>query len=208
MVHERQPRLHGSKQDRDGSGVELTPMNRRMSTDLNGSALNKPHRPGLGTLAGSLLSGANDKLKGFLVSFVGGLRYFFSTPLWLPSICIGILHASVLNYGGTLVTFLLNAGFSLNLVTIARTSGSVFDFGSTVAFPLGVSLFMSGSIFRSLDQVQDTRYEMLNSTEEEPTDGQSHELAQEGPEKLMSLDLAVVKVAFWGLCGHVLLIVS
>ena len=67
-----------------------------------------------------------------------GLQYYFNTPVWIPSICAAIPHASVLTFSGTMITYLLNAGFPLNLVTGAKATGAVFELGSTVVFPWAV----------------------------------------------------------------------
>ena len=61
---------------------------------------------------------------------IGGIRYYFSTTVWLPSIAVAILHASVLAWSGTLITWLLNANFSLTEVIVAIVVGSLFEIGS------------------------------------------------------------------------------
>ncbi|KAI4148858.1 MAG: hypothetical protein LQ340_004906 [Diploschistes diacapsis] len=84
-------------------------------------------------------------LRGSLQSNFDNLSYFFKSPLWIPALGVAMLHASVLNYGNTITTWLLNAGFSINLVTVARASGSVFEMGSTVVFPFAVSMLASSN---------------------------------------------------------------
>lgn len=71
---------------------------------------------------------------------IEGLQYYFNTPAWIPSVCAAIPHASVLTFSGTMITYLLNAGFSLNLVTSARATGAVLELGSTILFPWAVGV--------------------------------------------------------------------
>ncbi|TVY46138.1 Solute carrier family 40 member [Lachnellula subtilissima] len=63
---------------------------------------------------------------------------YFSSEVWIPSMSLSFLHISVLTYSATFITFLLNAGFSLDLITIARAAGSVVEISSTVVTPIGV----------------------------------------------------------------------
>jgi iron-regulated transporter 1 len=64
---------------------------------------------------------------------------YFLSDVWIPSIALSLLHLSVLSYSATFITYLLSAGFSLNLITIARALGSVVEISSTVVTPFGVS---------------------------------------------------------------------
>ena len=68
----------------------------------------------------------------------GNLRVYFSTDVCIPSLALAVLHTSALSYSATFITFLLNSGFSLLLITIARTIGSCFEISSTFMMPLGV----------------------------------------------------------------------
>ena len=63
---------------------------------------------------------------------------YFSTRVWIPSMCLSMLHISVLTYSATFITYLLNAGFSLLLITIARTLSSIVEVSSTFIAPIGV----------------------------------------------------------------------
>lgn len=65
-------------------------------------------------------------------------RNYFSSNVWAPSLSLSLLHLSALSYGPTFITFLLNAGFSLNFITLARAAGSVVEISSTVVTPFGV----------------------------------------------------------------------
>ncbi|MCJ1387491.1 hypothetical protein MMC18_000334 [Xylographa bjoerkii] len=64
---------------------------------------------------------------------------YFSTDVWFPSLSLALLHLSVLSYSATFVTFCLNSGFSLLVITIARAAGSVVEVSSTFIAPFGVN---------------------------------------------------------------------
>ncbi|PQE25784.1 iron transporter protein [Rutstroemia sp. NJR-2017a BBW] len=70
--------------------------------------------------------------------FKGDFRRYFSTKVWVPSLSLSLLHLSALSYGATFITFLLNAGFSLDSITFARAAGCVVEISSTVVTPIGV----------------------------------------------------------------------
>ncbi len=96
-----------------------------------------------------LSSGGEDTLSllrpGFLGRVSRGLeqylqdfKNYFSCTVWVPSLALSLLHLSALSYGATFITFLLNIGFSLELITIARAAGSIVEISSTVVTPVGV----------------------------------------------------------------------
>lgn len=74
-----------------------------------------------------------------------GIRYYFSTTVWLPSVYVAVLHGSVLAWSGTLITWLLNAHFSFMEITVAKGIGSIFEIGSTFVFPWAVVTLLSES---------------------------------------------------------------
>jgi solute carrier family 40 (iron-regulated transporter), member 1 len=63
---------------------------------------------------------------------------YFSSNVWIPSLALSLLHLSALSYSATFITYLLNVGFSLNLITVARAVGSVVEISSTIVTPFGV----------------------------------------------------------------------
>jgi iron-regulated transporter 1 len=65
-------------------------------------------------------------------------RQYFSSHVWIPSLALSLLHLSALSYSATFITYLLNVGFSLNLITVARALGSVVEISSTIVTPFGV----------------------------------------------------------------------
>ncbi|KIN01949.1 hypothetical protein OIDMADRAFT_161651 [Oidiodendron maius Zn] len=70
--------------------------------------------------------------------YVADFRMYFSSPVWIPSLSLALLHISALAYNATFMTYLLAVGFSLDLITFARAAGSVVEISSTVVTPVGV----------------------------------------------------------------------
>ncbi|KAH7327182.1 Ferroporti-1 [Rhexocercosporidium sp. MPI-PUGE-AT-0058] len=64
------------------------------------------------------------------------LRHFFSMPIWPAAICMAFLYLTVLVYSAPLITYLLQSGMPLTIVTIARASGSLLGFIATFTTPL------------------------------------------------------------------------
>jgi solute carrier family 40 (iron-regulated transporter), member 1 len=82
--------------------------------------------------------GLIEKITHGLNQFAQDIKSYFSSEVWIPSLALSLLHISVLAYSATFITYLLNVGFSLNLITIARAVGSVVEISSTVVTPFGV----------------------------------------------------------------------
>jgi iron-regulated transporter 1 len=82
----------------------------------------------------SFLSRASQSIWTYAADF----RMYFSSPVWIPSLCLALLHISVLAYNATFITYLLAMGFSLDLITFARAAGSMVEISSTVVTPFGV----------------------------------------------------------------------
>ncbi len=66
------------------------------------------------------------------------LKHYFSIPMWPASISYALLQLTVLAYSATLITYLLEIGFSLASITIAQASGSITSLASTFITPLAV----------------------------------------------------------------------
>ncbi|CAD6447183.1 4ec8d017-a799-404d-8a27-b26c25b000c8 [Sclerotinia trifoliorum] len=88
---------------------------------------------------------SNVQVRSLIEKIARGVRLYredfqnyFSSKVWIPSLSLSLLHLSALSYGATFITFLLNVGFSLDVITLARAVGSVFEISSTVVTPFGV----------------------------------------------------------------------
>lgn len=73
-------------------------------------------------------------LKGYILDF----KNYFASNVWIPSLSLSLLHISALAYSALFVTYLLNVGISLDIITIARAAGCVVEISSTVVTPVGV----------------------------------------------------------------------
>lgn len=67
------------------------------------------------------------------------LKHFFSFPMWPASVSIALLQLTVLAYSATLITYLLEIGFELSSITIARASGAILALSSTIITPWAVN---------------------------------------------------------------------
>ena len=63
---------------------------------------------------------------------------YFSTDVWIPSLSLALLHVSVLTYSATFITYLLNTGFSLMLITLTRGLSSIVEVSSTFVTPISI----------------------------------------------------------------------
>ncbi|KAI1172398.1 Ferroportin1-domain-containing protein [Nemania sp. FL0916] len=75
---------------------------------------------------------------GRIRQYFKGLEMYFTSPVWMPSLALAILHFNMLTWRATFITYLINIGYSLNVITIARAIGSVFEISSTVITPRGI----------------------------------------------------------------------
>lgn len=182
----------------------------------HGNRFNSPPlRPPLGYkgVAQSILGKVSemlDNLRDIIQANVDGLRYYFGSAVWLPSICVAVLHGSVLAWSGTLIVWLLNEHFSLAEVTIAKGVGSVFEIGSTLVFPWAVKvLFSKGGTLESATSYQMIEQRGIHDEEEEETD-RDLDPADKLDENLVEHDQflgnrqlhsAVIGVARWSLCA-------
>ncbi len=85
------------------------------------------------------------------------------TDVWVPSLALALLHFSALSYAATFITYLLNVGFSLFLITVARACGSVIEVSSTFIAPAGIRVL---GRTKALDHDEEGIQELLPSNDE------------------------------------------
>ena len=140
-----------------------------------------------------------------------GLRYYFSTDVYIPSICVAVLHASVLSYGGTFTTYLLNAGLTYNSLTYAKAVGSVFEIGSTILFPYAVT-WLSSSRTKSVIDPDDPQgpkiIEVREHLLEGSSDGEGEATEETRQTQNPYLESGMIRVGLWGICGLFICLVS
>lgn len=74
-----------------------------------------------------------------------GFKIYFSSSVWIPSMALALLHYNMMTWRATLITWLINVGYSLNFIIFARTLGSIFEISSTVLTPIGVAYLGKGT---------------------------------------------------------------
>jgi solute carrier family 40 (iron-regulated transporter), member 1 len=94
------------------------------------------------------------------------LRVFFSNDVSMPSFAMCLLHMLMLNISSTTVAFLLNSGYSLQIITVLEALGSSFELASTFVTPYAV-----GTPRRRLQQATDSETTPLlaDGTADAPT---------------------------------------
>ena len=164
-------------------------------------------------LALDLIRKATLHLVDSIRAYVADLGYYFSTAVWIPSLCAAVPHASVLTFSGTMLTYLLNAGFSLNIITAARASGAVFEIGSTFLFPWAVRTLSSPKHapfrynmrdYREVEQREPSSSMSDTSLGDAEDDNHAPCSQQIGP----MIEHSIVKVGRWALGGLLLSLVS
>lgn len=126
----------------DGSPRLHQPKPRRNSVDegetLDAESLNPTTSSNPPAISQSTLHHLLHTTTQALTHYTHRLRAYFSTPVWQPSLALAILHLSVLSYSATFLTYLLDTGFSLVLITVVRALSSVVEVASTLVTPWGV----------------------------------------------------------------------
>lgn len=83
---------------------------------------------------------------------VARLKHYFSMPVWPASIAEALAQMTVLAYSSTLLTYLLEVGFPLSVVTVARASGTIMALASTVIAPIAVKFVRKRKTRQSSDR--------------------------------------------------------
>ena len=145
---------------------------------------------------------------GSIRAYMADFGYYFRTSVYIPSLCAAVPHASVLTFSGTMLTYLLNAGYPLNVVTVARASGAIFEIGSTFLFPWAVSTLCNAehapfghgtSGYREIEQREPSSTRSGTDLGEVEDDrGQSDSITEH----------SVIRVGYWALGGLLLSLVS
>ena len=145
-----------------------------------------------------------------ILAYVADLAYYFRSSVWIPSLCAAIPHASVLTFSGTMLTYLLNAGYSLNTITGARASGAVFEMASTFIFPLAVGVLSTSKSplgwysRQGYHEVEQQEPASRADTSLNDTENDQAQCSQSSP----IIEQSVIRVGSWALGGLVLTLVS
>ncbi|KAI1137979.1 Ferroporti-1 [Hypoxylon sp. FL0543] len=117
-----------------------------------------------------------------------GFEMYFSTTVWIPSVALALLHFNMLTWRATFITYLINVGYSLNTITIARAIGSLFEITSTVITPRGI------------DYMGKTRHHGPSSLDDEGDESGVGLIAgsQEGSRDVQTL-IGLQRFGLWGM---------
>ena len=143
-------------------------------------------------------------------SYVTDLVYYFHTSVWIPSVCAAVPHASVLTFSGTMLTYLLNAGYPLNIITGARASGAVFEIGSTFLFPWAVGRLCSpghAPFWYKMRDYHEVEQQEPSSRSDTSLGDADDDQAQDSQSGLI-IEHSVIRVGYWVLGGLLLSLVS
>ncbi|KAK6864449.1 hypothetical protein PG995_000977 [Apiospora arundinis] len=133
---------------------------------------------------------------------------YFSTTVWLPSVALALLHFNMMTWRATFITYLINIGYTLPVITTARAVGSIFEISSTVATPLGIQ-YMGKAYQRHRSLTDEEDEELEVGLIEEDNDEQQHVVDGQTVVGLQRfglwgvswqvLNLAPVVVALWAI---------
>ncbi|KAI1352279.1 Ferroportin1-domain-containing protein [Xylaria sp. FL0043] len=120
-----------------------------------------------------------------------GLEMYFSTSVWMPSFALAMLHFNMLTWRATFITYLINVGYSLNVITIARAIGSVFEISSTVITPRGI-VYLGKNVRHGATSSDEANVSLMHdeSQEESSTDAQTV--------------VGLQRLGLWGISGQLI----
>ncbi|KAI0815459.1 Ferroportin1-domain-containing protein [Xylaria sp. FL0064] len=124
-----------------------------------------------------------------------GLEMYFSTSVWMPSFALAMLHFNMLTWRATFITYLINVGYSLNVITIARAIGSVFEISSTVITPRGI-VYLGKNVRHGVASSDESNVSLMHDEpqEESTTDAQTV--------------IGLQRLGLWGISGQLINTVS
>ncbi|KAI1151597.1 Ferroportin1-domain-containing protein [Nemania diffusa] len=127
-----------------------------------------------------------------LRQYFKGLEMYFTTPVWIPSFALAMLHFNMLTWRATFVTYLINVGYSLNVITIARAIGSIFEISSTIITPRGI-VYLGKTSHRSAVSSNESEASLLH-------DELQHDESTTDSQTIIGLQ----RLGLWGMSGQLL----
>ncbi|KAI1272725.1 Ferroportin1-domain-containing protein [Xylaria sp. FL0933] len=120
-----------------------------------------------------------------------GLEMYFSTSVWMPSFALAMLHFNMLTWRATFITYLINVGYSLNVITVARAIGSVFEISSTIITPRGI-VYLGKNVRHGATSSDEASVSLMHdeSQEESTTDAQTV--------------IGLQRLGLWGISGQLI----
>ncbi|KAI1132489.1 Ferroportin1-domain-containing protein [Nemania abortiva] len=121
-----------------------------------------------------------------------GLEMYFTSPVWMPSFALAMLHFNMLTWRATFITYLINIGYSLNVITIARAIGSIFEISSTVITPRGI-VYLGKTSHRSVVSSDESEASLLRE-----------DLRDEDSANSTQTIIGLQRLGLWGMSGQLL----
>ncbi|KAH8663143.1 Ferroporti-1, partial [Tricladium varicosporioides] len=152
-------------------------------------------KPALNAKDVPISSGARNpltKVSQALQRYGKDFKNYFSSTVWIPSLALSFLHISVLAYNATFITFLLNVGFSLGLITVARAAGSLVEISSTLVTPVGVQ-YLSRAKNHGRSRAEDGLSEESGAP-----------LLENPPEAQAAVETGLERLGLWGISWQLL----
>ena len=180
------------------------------SRDQSGPMQSSYTKPRSARLASKLCGEIVFQVMDSIRAYVADLRYYFRTSVWIPSLCAAIPHASVLTFSGTMLTYLLNAGYSLNTITGAKASGAVFEMASTFIFPWAVGILSTSTILpgwyhrEGYHEVEQREPASSADTSLGDTDNDQTQCSESSP----NIEQSIIRVGSWALGALLLTLVN
>ncbi|MCJ1312967.1 hypothetical protein MMC25_006643 [Agyrium rufum] len=122
------------------------------------------------------------------------MKEFFRTEVWIPSLALALCHINVMTYRDSFITFLLESGFSLVFITVARTLGSVLEISSTFVVPWSIIYLGNVQVTQEETEGEET---LLQGEKEERKHGIGLERTGLWGIALQSCCLVPVVLAIW-----------
>jgi solute carrier family 40 (iron-regulated transporter), member 1 len=72
----------------------------------------------------------------WFASLFQGLSFYYSSPVFLPSISSSLLYFTILNFAGQMITYLLSVGYTSTYIGIARTVSVTSEISATWIAPI------------------------------------------------------------------------
>ena len=141
----------------------------------------------------------------WLLDYYQNLTIFFSHPVWIPSMALSVVHFSVLNYSATLTVYLLNSGFSLNMISVAKMLSGVCEISSTFFTPWAVRRMGATLVARHPGRLLDNasvNTPLFANLEQERINDHQENIAAEDKEDAVFIpetDMGVAMLGFFGL---------
>ncbi|KAK6540096.1 hypothetical protein TWF694_008925 [Orbilia ellipsospora] len=136
----------------------------------------------------------------YLRQKIAGLVRFCRSDVLLPTISIALLYLSVLTFSSPMITFLLNSGFSLPVVTISRLCSSLLEVSATAIMPWAVQMLRNRDSQIHWAPINEEDVGFMEDSQPIQTNRDNAEVERVGLWALWWMNLMLIP-AFYGVIG-------